>query len=129
MRACGSRSAKEAAQGGEMGDAVNRVRGVQVSRRAQVQRLHSIIAEMVVEPRPPGRAQRVARLQHGAQPPAGAAANEAQVPAALGRHQFKNDAGFAVAPHAEHNAFVGPLHGLYLGPVPPIHNFKQRRTI
>jgi hypothetical protein len=31
-----------------------------------------------------------------------------------------------MAPHAEHNAFVDPLHGLYLGPVHPIHNFKQR---
>jgi len=69
---------------------------------------------MIVEPRPPGGAQRIARLQHAAKPAAGAAANEAEVPPARMRHQFKNDAGFAMAPHAEHNAFIDPLHALYL---------------
>ena len=66
---------------------------------------------MVVEPRPPGRAQRIAGLQHPAQPRAGAAAHQAEMAAALLRHQFENDARLAVALDAEHDAFIGPLHG------------------
>ena len=72
------------------------------------------MAEMLVEPRPPGRAQRIARLQHAAQPRAGAAAHQAEMPAALLRHQFENDAGLAMAFDAEHDAFIGPLHRVYV---------------
>src|SRR5271170_1884870 len=67
--------------------------------------------EMLIEPRPPGRPNGVAGLQHPAQPRAGTAAHQAEMPAVLVRHQFKNDARFAMAFDAEHNAFVDPLHG------------------
>src|SRR5271156_2561994 len=69
---------------------------------------------MFVEPGAPGGAQRIARLQHPAQPRAGAAANQAEMPAALMRHQLENDARLAMALDAEHDGFVRPLHGLYL---------------
>src|ERR1700691_4227456 len=74
---------------------------------------------MVVEPGAPSRAQRIAGLQHAAQPPAGAAAHQPEMAAARLSHQFENDAGLAVAPHAEHDAFVGPLHGGYLCTICP----------
>src|SRR5258708_39648553 len=76
--------------------------------------LGGMVAEMLVEPRPPCRAQRIARLQHAAQPRADAAAHQAEMAAALVRHQFENDARLAVALDAEHDAVVGPLHGSYL---------------
>src|ERR1700722_1202451 len=70
---------------------------------------------MLVEPSPPGRLQRIARLQHAAQPRAvAAAAHQAEMAAALQRHQFKNDTRLAMALDAEHDGFVGPLHGSYL---------------
>ncbi len=79
--------------------------------RAQIDALDRVVAEMVIEPRPPGRAQRVPGLQNPAQPRSGAAADKPKMAAALLRHQFENDAGLAVALGAEHDAFIGPLHG------------------
>src|ERR1700722_7316061 len=69
---------------------------------------------MLIKPRPPRGAQRIAGLQHAAQPRSGAAPHQAQMPATLDRHQFENDTGLAVPFNAENNAFVGPLHGDYL---------------
>src|SRR5580704_3148952 len=98
-----------------MGDAVHGVRRREIAGGAQVEALDHIIAEMLVEPRPPGRAQRIARLQYAAQPCAvAAAAHQPEMAAALQRHQFENDARLAMALDAEHDAFVGPLHGSYL---------------
>src|SRR5215831_16110006 len=37
---------------------------------------------------------------------------------ALLRHQFENDAGFAVTFDAEHDAFIDPLHGGYVCTLP-----------
>ena len=41
---------------------------------------------------------------------AGSAAHKTEMPAVAARQQFDDGAGFAMPPHAEHNAFVGPLH-------------------
>src|SRR5208282_1065420 len=95
-----------------MRHAVDRMRRREESRRAQIGPLDRVMAEMLIEPRPPGRAQRVARLQHAAQARAGAAAHQAEMAAVPARHQFDNDARLAVALGAEHDGFIGPLHGL-----------------
>src|SRR5579862_3004850 len=105
---------KEPAQRGKMCHAVHGMGRREKSGGARLGGFDSIKPEMLVEPRSPRRAQRIAGLQHAAQPGAGAAANEAKMPAALGRHQFENDARFAMPPDAEHDAFIGPLHGVYL---------------
>ncbi len=105
---------EQPAQRRKMRHAVDRMGRREISRRAEIKRLDGVMAEMLVEPRPPGRAQRIARLQHAAQPRAGAAAHQAEMPAVLARHQFENDARLAMALDAEHDAFIGPLHGLYL---------------
>ena len=102
---------KQPAQSREMGHAMDGMRRGENAGRAQIDALDQIMAEMIVEPRPPGRAQRIAGLQHAAQPGAGAAAHQPEMAAALLRHQFENDARLAKPPHAEHNAFIGPLHG------------------
>ena len=105
---------QEPAQGREMGDAVERMsRGEEIGR-AQIDPLNGIIAKMVVEPGPPGRAQGIAGLQYRAQAPPGAAAHQAKMTAARLRHQFENDARLAIAPDTEHDAFIGPLHGAYV---------------
>ncbi len=66
---------------------------------------------MFIEPRPPCGAQRIAGFAaHRAAARSGAAPHQAQMPATLDRHQFKNDTGLAVPFDAENNAFVGPLH-------------------
>jgi len=67
------------------------------------------MSEMLVEPRPPGRAQRVARLQYGAQSRAAAAAHQPEMTAVLARHQFENGACLAVPLEAEHDAFTAAL--------------------
>jgi len=114
-----------------MSDAMDGVRRRQKSGGAQMDALDRVIAEMVVKPRPPGRAQRISRLQHAAQPFANAAPNQAEMAAAFLCHQFENDAGLAIALDAEHDAFIGPLHGVYvmrlaairrLSPVMPGHD-------
>src|SRR4029077_5353315 len=105
---------KEPAQRRKMGHAMDRMGRGEKAGSAQVDALDGIIAEMLVEPRPPGGAQRIARLQHAAQPGADAAAHQAEMPAARLRHQFENDARLAMALDAEHDAFIDPLHGSYL---------------
>src|SRR5258708_39576803 len=97
-----------------MGHPVHRVRRREIACGTKIEALDGIVAEMLVEPRPPCRAQRIARLQHAAQPRADAAAHQAEMAAALVRHQFENDARLAMPLDAEHDAVVGPLHGSYL---------------
>src|SRR5580658_8987028 len=112
-----------------MGNAVHRMRRSEKSGGAQIGAFDRVITEMIVEPRPPGRAQRIARLQHAAQPRAGAAANEPKMAAALERHQFEYDARFAVAAHAQHNALIGPLHGVYVARFAGIRTRRFRPVI
>jgi hypothetical protein len=66
---------------------------------------------MLVEPRPPHRGDAVARLQQRPHPPARTAAHQPQMPAMPARQQFDDGGRFAMPPHAQHDAFVGPFHG------------------
>src|SRR6266702_4866609 len=77
---------------------------------AQRRSLHEVKPEMLIKPRPPGRAHRIAGLQNAAQARAGSAAHQPKVAAMRMRHQFENDAALAVALGAEHDAFVDPFH-------------------
>ena len=97
-------------QRGQMGDAIDRVRRGEEIRRAQAHRLHRVIAEMLVEPRPPGRAHAIAGLQHRLHARAEAAAHQPEMAAMLARHQFEDAARLPVPLDAEHDAFIGPLH-------------------
>jgi len=80
--------------------------------RAQPRALDRIIAEMLVEPRPPHRPHAVAGLQHRPHPLARAAADEAEMAAMAARQELDDGRGFAMPPHPEHDAFVRPFHGL-----------------
>src|SRR5271169_3159124 len=97
-----------------MRDPVDGMRRGKKAGGAQIDSFDQIVAEMVVEPGPPSGAQRIPRLQHGAQPRATAAAYQTEMAAAPVRHQFENDARLAVALDAEHDAFVDPFHGGYV---------------
>src|SRR5262249_15905595 len=66
--------------------------------------------EVLVEPRAPDRAHRIARLQHRPHPRAGTAAHEAEMPAVLAGHQLQDGIDLAVPTHAEHDPRIGPLH-------------------
>jgi hypothetical protein len=61
-----------------MGDAIGRVRRRQQGGRAQARALDGVIAEMLVEPRPPHRGDAVAGLQQRPHPLARAAAHQAR---------------------------------------------------
>jgi hypothetical protein len=58
-----------------MADAMQRMRLRQKGGCAETCTLDEVKPEMLVKPRPPGRAHRVARLQNAAQPRAGPAAH------------------------------------------------------
>src|SRR5664280_3114237 len=97
-------------QRGQMADAIDRVRRREEVRRAQARALHRIIAEMLVEPRPPGRAHGIADLQYRFHARAETAAHQPEMAAMRARHQLEDAAGLPVALDAEHDAFIGPLH-------------------
>src|SRR5262249_38986274 len=59
----------------------------------------------------PHRAHAIAGLQQRPHPRTGPAADQAKVPAVLTRQKLGNGGGFAMPPHAQHDAFVGPFHG------------------
>src|SRR5215510_6729154 len=65
---------------------------------------------MLIEPRPPGRAYAIARLEDGLEPRTGSAAYQAEMTAMLPRHQFKDGIALPVTLGSDHNAFVSPLH-------------------
>ena len=96
-----------------MGDAIDRVRGAEQAGRRQFEPFHHVVAEMLVEPRPPGRADPVARLQHRPQPRARPAPHQTEMAAVLARHQLDDGIRLPVALDAEHDAFIGPLHRPY----------------
>ncbi len=98
-------------QRSQMGDAIGRVRRRQQGGRAQARALNGVISEMLVEPRPPHRGDAVARLQQRPHPLARTAAHQAEMTAMLARQQLDDGGGFAMPPHAQHDAFVGPFHG------------------
>ena len=94
-----------------MGHAEHGMGRSQQRRRAQPRAFELVIAEVLVEPRPPHRRDAVARLQQRAHALAGAAAHEAEMAAVLARKQFDDGGGFAMPPHAQDDAVVGPFHG------------------
>ena len=105
---------KEPARGGEMGDPMQRMRLIQKTGSAQIGRLDEVKPEMLVEPRPPGCAHRISSLQDPAQSRSRTAAHQPEMAPMGSGHQFKDDAGFAVALDAEYDAFVDPFHDAYL---------------
>ena len=76
---------QQPAERAEMRHAIDGVRGGETGCRAQIDALDRVVAEMLVEPRPPGRAHAVARLQHRPQARAGAAAHQAEMAAVPSR--------------------------------------------
>src|SRR5271169_382844 len=90
--------------------AIDRVRRCQEGRRAQPRAFDHVIAEMFVEPRPPDRGNAVAGLQHGPHSAACTAAHEAEMTAVTTRQEFDDGGGFAMPPHPQYDAFVGPFH-------------------
>ena len=94
-----------------MGHAIDRMRGRQQRCRAQPRAFDRVGAEMLVEPGSPNRSDAVAGLQQRPHPRGSAAAHQAEMPAMLARQQFDDGGRFAMPPHAQHNAFVGPFHG------------------
>ncbi|KAH2813986.1 hypothetical protein KXV85_004903, partial [Aspergillus fumigatus] len=102
---------QQAHQRRQMRHAVDRMRGCQQRAGARLRDLDRVGAEMLVEPRPPHRAHRIAGLQQRPHPRARAAAHEAKMPAVLARQELGDGGGFAMPPHAQHDAFVGPFHG------------------
>src|ERR1700740_3456189 len=67
---------------------------------------------MLVEPRAPGGADRVSRLDDGIEPRAEGAAQHAEMAAVLARHQFEDATGLPEPLHPEHDAFLRPLHNV-----------------
>lgn len=101
---------QEAQQSAEMADAMQREGAVDEPRRARAHRLHGEGAEMLLYARAPQRLDAIARLQHGAQRAAGAAAHQAGMAAMPARHQLQYDRGLAMALDADDEPFVPPLH-------------------
>ena len=101
---------QQPAQRGEVIEPVERVRAREKAGGPQLDRFDDIVAEMLVEPRAPGRAHPVAGLQHRLEPAPGAAAHETEMPPVLARHQLGDRIGLAMAPRAEHDCDVAPLH-------------------
>src|SRR5215469_11555768 len=97
-----------------MGHPMQRICLVQKTRGAQIGRFDEVKTEMLVEPRAPGRAHRVAGLQDAAQTRPRSAAHQPKMAPMRPRHQFENDTAFAVALDAEYDAFVHPFHAGYL---------------
>src|SRR5262245_49061665 len=79
--------------------------------RPQRKSFHRVIPKMLVEPCPPGGTQRIAWLQHRFEPRSKTSAHEAKVAAVFARHQFEDRIRLAMALDAEHDPFIGPLHG------------------
>src|SRR5262249_21287764 len=116
---------QQPAQRSEMIEAVERVRRGQECGGTQVDPLDDVIAEVLIEPSAPGCAHPVARLQYRLEPRAGTAADETEMAPMPARHQLDDGVGFAVAPRAEHNADVRPLHDLPDFPKANIRAFSE----
>ena len=68
------------------------------------------LAEMLLEPRPPRGYDAVAGLQHGSQARSCPSPDQAEMAAVRARQELEDGVGFPVAPDAEHDALVAPLH-------------------
>src|SRR5215470_1113182 len=65
---------------------------------------------MLVEPRPPGGADTIARLQHRAEARARPSPHQAEMTAVPARHQLEDGVRLPMPPRAEHDAVVDPFH-------------------
>ena len=101
----------EAQERGHRGDAVERERRRDQPRRAHRLALDREDAEMLVEPRPPHRLDRVPGLQHRREALRAPAMDEPEMAPMRARHQLEDDGRLAMPAGAEHEGFVGPLHG------------------
>src|SRR5262245_51685861 len=95
-----------------MREAIDRVRGRKEIRSTQGQPFDSVVAEMLIEPRPPCGAHGVTGLQHRLEPRSKTATNKTEMAAMLARHQLENGIRLPVTLGAEHDPFIGPLHGI-----------------
>src|SRR4051794_39738280 len=93
-----------------MRDGVERMRERQKGRCAQSHGFDRKVAEMLVEPRAPHGANRVARLQNRAQARARPAAHQTEMPPMPARQQFEDGVRLSVSAYAQHHCFVGPFH-------------------
>ena len=103
---------QQPAQRRQMRDAIDHMRRGKLRGAVQAQRLDRVMPEMLVEARAPDHPHGVAGLQQRAKPRAAAAANEAEMAAVIARHHLDDGVGLAVAPRAQHDAVIGPFHGL-----------------
>src|SRR5438094_215 len=84
---------------------------------------------MFVKPRAPPGNDPIARLQDRPQARSRPAPHQAEMATVLARHQFGDRARLTVAPHAQHDALVGPFHGRSTASCAPIPKFAlYRRT-
>ena len=108
------------AERSKMSDTVEGVRDRQERRRARIERLDHIVAKMLIQPCAPGAADAVTRLQHRPQPRARPSPHQTEMAPVLARHQLEDGVGLPVAPGAEHDALIGPLHRYSFGSSSPI---------
>src|SRR5215471_6207954 len=102
---------QQAHERGEMGHRIDRVTNSEQITGAQPQALDREMPEVAVEPRPPGDARGIARLQDCAHARTAAAAHQAEMAAMEPRQHLEDDVGLAVPPRAQNNRLVAPLHG------------------
>src|SRR5579872_7470896 len=95
-----------------MSHAVNGVLEREQVRRTQLRAFDQVIAEMLVEPRPPSRRNAVAWLEQRTHALARPTAYKAEMTAVATRQQFDDGGGFAVPPYSQYDPFVGPFHGM-----------------
>ncbi len=107
MRIALGQVAQEMREGGEP---VERQRRGDEFGGPQLQALDLIDSEMLVEPGAPGGLDEVAGLQHRLAGAGASAMDETEMAAVVARHQFEDDARFAVLANAEHDALIAPLH-------------------
>ena len=56
---------QQATERGDVHEPIERVRGIEKASRGEIEPLHRVMTQMLVEPCPPGDADAIARLQHG----------------------------------------------------------------
>jgi hypothetical protein len=79
-------------------------------RAALHQRLGAEIAEMVVQPRPPGQGQRVAGLQERPHAPRAPALDEPEMPPVARRQHLEDHIGLAVPARSDDDSVFRPFH-------------------
>jgi len=82
--------------------------------------LARIGAEMLVEPRAPGKLHRVPHLKHRAAAAPLSAVHQARMPAMAAGQHVRHQRGLAVAPHRQHDAGLAPMHAPQLSKSRPI---------